>query len=399
MTSDSFSSAPSGSAVEFALTDRPILIVDDDEMIREFVKMHLSIDGFENIETAENGAVALEKVETFHPDLIILDMKMPVLDGFGVLKALRSQTETEDLPVLVTSALDTHEGRNEILRHGASNLLSKPIDAEIMLRRCRDMLERYLLIQELTRYRMRLDYELSAAREMQRQIVPSAEAAMEVANRYGCEVASHYQPSSELGGDFWGIRTIDDDRFMVFTADFSGHGVAASLNTFRLDAIIKEMDITSPSPSDFLANINASLYSLLEPGQFATMLCAIVEPKNNRLVYAGAAAPEPIFGNVTTHDASLQDGSGLLLGVRENSTYEDKKIDFPKGSFMFLFSDALFESPNLKGNALETDGVLALARDAIGRSPATPLEFLLSEFYRDVSQPLNDDLTAIWLSH
>ena len=90
--------------------------------------------------------------------------------------------------------------------------------------------------------------------------------------------------------------------------------------TFRLDAIIKEMDGTSLSPADLLANINASLYTLLEPVQFKTMLCAIIEPKNDRLVYAGAAAPEPIFGNVTTQNASLLDGSGILLGVRENST-------------------------------------------------------------------------------
>ena len=138
------------------------------------------------------------------------------------------------------------------------------------------MLERHFLIQELTRYRLRLDHELSAARDMQRQILPSDEDAKEITNRYGCEIAAHYRPSSELGGDFWGIRNIDEDRFMLFTADFSGHGVAASLNTFRLDAIIKEMEVTSPSPADFLANINASLYTLLEAGQFATMLCAII---------------------------------------------------------------------------------------------------------------------------
>lgn len=117
--------------------------------------------------------------------------------------------------------------------------------------------------------------------------------------------------------------------------------MAPSLNTFRLDAIIKEMEVTSLSPADFLANIKASLYTLLEPGQFATMLCAIIEPKNDRLVYADAAALEPIFGNVTTQNASLMDGSGILLGVRENSTYEDKEIEFLKGSFMSLFSDAL----------------------------------------------------------
>ena len=215
------------------------------------------------------------------------------------------------------------------------------IDAEMLLRRCRDMLERHFLLQELTRYRLRLDHELSAARDNQRQIVPSDEDAKEITNWYGCEIAAHYQPSSELGGDFWGIRNIDENRLIFFTADFLGHSVAPSLNTFRLDAIIKEMEVTSPSPADFLANINASLYTLLEPGQFATMLCAIIEPKNDRLVYADAAALEPIFGNVTTQNASLMDGSGILLGVRENSTYEDKEIEFPKGSFMSLFSDAL----------------------------------------------------------
>ena len=73
------------------------------------------------------------------------------------------------------------------------------IDAEMLLRRCRDMLERHFLLQELTRYRLRLDHELSAARDNQRQIVPSDEDAKEITNWYGCEVAAHYQPSSELG--------------------------------------------------------------------------------------------------------------------------------------------------------------------------------------------------------
>ena len=230
-----------------------------------------------------------------------------------------------------------YNSNNKIIN--LSNLVF--IDAEMLLRRCRDMLERHFLIQELTRYRLRLDHELSAARDNQRQIVPSDEDAKEITNWYGCEIAAHYQPSSELGGDFWGIRNIDENRFIFFTADFLGHSVAPSLNTFRLDAIIKEMEVTSLSPADFLANIKASLYTLLEPGQFATMLCAIIEPKNDRHVYADAAALEPIFGNVTTQNAPLMDGSGILLGVRENSTYEDKEIEFPKGSFMSLFSHAL----------------------------------------------------------
>lgn len=384
--------------VELELSSCPILIVDDDEMICEFVKMNLLLVGFHNIETVFDGAQALERVKTFDPDLMILDMSMPVLDGFGVLKELRSNPETEELPVLVTTALDTHEGRNEVLRHGASNLISKPIDAEILIQRSQELLERRLLLRELTRYRNRLEHELSAAREMQRQIVPSEEDADAIAAQYGCRITSHYKSSSELGGDFWGIRALDDDRFMIFTADFSGHGVAASLNTFRLDAIIKEIDIPTASPADFLASVNRSLHVLLEPGQFATMLCAIVEPGQNRLVYAGAAAPEPIFGSDELDSIELKDGSGILLGARAGSTYEDREVAFPEGSFMFLFSDALFESADENGAVLDVEGVLDLTKKAVANNTDGRLQYVLEKFYADAVQPLNDDLTAVWLS-
>ena len=66
---------------------------------------------------------------------------------------------------------------------------------------------------------------------------------------------------------------------------------------------------------------------------------------------------------------------------------------------MFLFSDALFESPNQDGKALEIEGVLELTQSTIVKSPATPFDFVLSEFYKKESQPLNDYLPAIWLSY
>jgi phosphoserine phosphatase RsbU/P len=392
--------ATANSPVELKISDCPILVVDDDEMICEFIRMNLLVGGFENIDIAMDGAEALAKVKTLNPDLMILDMSMPVLDGFAVLKELRGNPDYEDLPVLVTTGLDTHEDRNNVLRHGASNLISKPIDSEILIQRTKELLERRLLLRELTRYRNRLEHELSAARDMQSQIVPSAEFAGSIAAKYNCKIESHYRSSSELGGDFWGIRSIDEDRFMVFTADFSGHGVAASLNTFRLDAIIKEMEIPSGSPAEFLALVNSSLYTLLEPGQFATTLCAFVEPGRNRLVYSGAAAPEPIFGRTDAQELRLEDGSGMLLGVREGSVYDDREVAFPNGSFMFLFSDALFESPTVDGgDALEIEGVMALAKDALTNAPAAPLEHLLKRFDAEVEQPLNDDLTTVWLSH
>ena len=125
------------------------------------------------------------------------------------------------------------------------------------------------------------------------------------------------------------------------------------------------------------------------------MLCTFVEPRRNRLIFSGAAAPEPIFGKMDTRELRLEDGSGMLLGVRDGSVCEDRELAFPKGSFMFLF-----ESPTVDGgDTLEIDGVVDLAKDALTNASVAPLEHILKRFDAEVEQPLNDDLTTVWLSH
>lgn len=123
------------------------------------------------------------------------------------------------------------------------------------------------------------------------------------------------------------------------------------------------------------------------------MLCTFVEPRRNRLIFSGAAAPEPIFGKMDTRELRLEDGNGMLLGVRDGSVCEDRELAFPKGSFMFLFSDVLFESPTVDGSdTLEIDGVVYLAKDALTNASVAPLEHILKRFDAEVEQPLNDDL-------
>ena len=90
----------------------------------------------------------------------------------------------------------------------------------------------------------------------------------------------------------------------------------------------------------------------------------------------------------------------MLLCVRDGSVYEDREVAFPKGSFMFFFSNALFESTTVDvGNALEIDGVVDLGKDALTNASAATSEHILKRFDAEVEQPLNDDLTTVWLSH
>lgn len=103
-----------------------VLVVEDDRDVYEFLESLLQARGY-NVQLAWNGKVGLDLVKEFKPDLIMLDLLMPRLDGFGFLKVLFGSTGSR-AKVLVLSALEEMEHVEEALRLGASGYLMKPVD-------------------------------------------------------------------------------------------------------------------------------------------------------------------------------------------------------------------------------------------------------------------------------
>lgn len=102
-----------------------ILVVDDESDIRELLTDELLDSDFEVIE-AENGAEALNRVYNDHPDLVLLDLMMPVLDGVQVLKTLKSNPYTSKLPVVLLTAVSADEGEQRCMELGANHYVTKP---------------------------------------------------------------------------------------------------------------------------------------------------------------------------------------------------------------------------------------------------------------------------------
>jgi two-component system, chemotaxis family, chemotaxis protein CheY len=105
------------------MTDQPILVVDDDPSILATLAEFLDMEGY-TVQTASNGAEALRSLERIQPSMVLLDMRMPVLDGWGFVRALHSQGRS--LPIMVmTAAQDAREWAEEV---GAIGYLAKPFD-------------------------------------------------------------------------------------------------------------------------------------------------------------------------------------------------------------------------------------------------------------------------------
>ena len=203
------------------------------------------------------------------PHLLLLHAGLPGF-GPGLLAGLRAEAHLCDVPILVLGRFAGSHHRRALMQAGASDLLARPLTlAELSARLSVHLENRRLdrslqeVIRSLRTYHHGAMQRMALAREMQLGLLPDATACRLLESRYGITLDSHFESSSELGGDLWGARPLDDQRFGLFLCDFTGHGVAAALNTFRLHALLARTDLPADDPAETLAALNALLVGLL----------------------------------------------------------------------------------------------------------------------------------------
>lgn len=108
---------------------RRILVVDDEHQLCELLKLRLSEEGFD-VETASNGAEALLAAHSRRPDLILLDIAMPILDGHGTLLALRKSPTTAEVPVIMLTAIDNPSSVADSWASGVDFYITKPFELD-----------------------------------------------------------------------------------------------------------------------------------------------------------------------------------------------------------------------------------------------------------------------------
>lgn len=370
-----------------------ILIIEDDPLARELLHGLFEQQGFRHIEDATHGAEGFEKTISFRPNLVITDILMPDVDGYEYCRRVRALEDKTlaQVPILVQTVLKNIAERTQVFDAGATDYLAKPAEPHEIMARSIVHLEREIMLRELRDFSHRIHQELDTARDSQRVLFPSNVLVEELSEQYSLEIHHHFTSSSELGGDFWGIMPLSETQLAVHMVDFSGHGVSAALNVFRLHALMHNLPSIDHAPGDYLQELNAILVPLLPSGQFATMFYGIIDIEEGTLAYASAAAPPPLlFHADRAHEALASDG--LLLGVDAKATYETRTIPFDPGDCLLLYSDALIETPNHKGALWSVEDLAQHFKRAFppyGDSFA----FLLEEFNASCGDTLRDDLS------
>lgn len=384
-----------------SIKNAKILIVDGLSDVDGPMASHLRRGGYSNIARASvEDAVAAARRQP--PDLIVADVDADSASGPALCRLVRAEARLTEVPVLLATDFTQAEVRAAIFAAGATDLIFKPVNAEELLARVGVHLERRRLVGRLMDFQNRIAEEIEHARGMQESLLPAPFEIGEIEGRYPVKLASYYKASLGLGGDMWGMQSLSPSRLLVFSADFSGHGVGAALNTFRLHSFLLGSRHRTSDAAGWLEQANRFLCDVLPIGQFATMFCGIIDFEANTLSYAVASSPPPLL--LSAHEPEgfrAIDSRGLPLGVVRHESYRNFECAFEPGSVLFLFSDALIETPTPSDPIFTPAGLAAFLdgqgahcgpehiRDAvIGRLHAAPLRGTPS-----------DDLTILVLQH
>lgn len=393
------SEAHSGAAIclDNSIRGSKILVVDDQKMVRELLKIYLNAGGYQNLIFAADGDEALDAIAAEEPDLVVLDLQMPRMSGLEVCKALRADPQSRMLPVLVQTAADSAEDRAEVFRSGATDMVGKPInDAELLARVGIHLQNRHML-RQLSQYRESMEHDLKMARDMQHRIMPNDRGLAKLHEKYGIEIRSHFETCDSLGGDMWNVWPLNEDRIGFHIIDFTGHGVVASLNTFRFQSLVTATGFDGSNQEAYIEKINNRLHGLLPSGQFATAIGGYIDIRENVVRYTAAAGPKPFLISPEAPEGVFLPSDGRPLGMTGDAKYPEREVPFPPGSSLFLYSDALTETPDMINPVYNEDRIQQALTGGLDPD-GHPFDVILADFLDRAAGPLNDDLTMVMLS-
>jgi len=383
-----------------------ILVIDDEEDIREVLKDRLEFSSY-RVLTASNGVEGLACIRVERPDVVLLDLQMPVLDGLGMLRGIAAgQLET---CVIIMTAHGTIQRAVQAMKGGATDFLLKPIDPEDVERVIRRALEQARLRRENLRLQqalreaqdqllLEMQRELRIAHEMQMGLMPQESPTIP-----GFEIAGMCVPANEVGGDYFNYVWLDEGRTRLafLVADVSGKGMAAATVTMRFNEMLRYEARGRSAPREILRGLNASLCGQIGAETFVTCCLGALDAPGRSVRLASAAHPCAYHYVAREGEARKVEASGLPMGMPlpegAGGDYSEAEAQMAPGDLLVLYSDGIPEAQDAKGEFYEEGRLEGAVRGGAAEMGARALAH---EVVRDVTAfrgeaPQMDDMTVV----
>jgi sigma-B regulation protein RsbU (phosphoserine phosphatase) len=355
--------------------EKTVLLVDDEPANIQIVNSILR-DTYKT-RIATSGAKALELAnQNPAPDLILLDVLMPEMNGYEVCSRLKSAEHTRDIPVIFLTGQTDIDDETKGFEVGAVDYIHKPFSPAVVQARVRTHLVLRGIREQLAKQLQTIQCEMDTARQIQLSILPREIPAIR-----GLDIAARYLPMTAVAGDFYDFIPIDDHRIGILVADVSGHGMPAALISSMLKIALDGQSACATDPASVLAGLNHALCGKFQ-GHFVTAVYVMVDTEKQSLLYAGAGHPPLITMDHAAGEARDFVENGLFLGTFPDATYSSIEIPFKAGDWGVLYTDGVLEMTDPSEEQFGLDRFKQFLRENQHLSVGQFVDALLDELSR-----------------
>ncbi len=311
---------------------RVVLAVDDDEFILRLLAATLRGAGYAVL-TANVPEEALLLAATSHPDMILLDLMMPRIDGVTLAARLRADPVTADTPIILVTASVVEEAVSEAFNAGIDDYVTKPVNRPLLLARMAALFRARQNTHNAS-FDAELARDLAEASEVQQSLLPTLPMRDGRWQATGCLV-----PWGAVGGDAIDLMTGCDGSTIAVVVDVSGHGIAAALLAASVCSELRTLVQTRPLPESLLA-LNARI-AANDTGKYACI--AAIELHDSQVTIINAGLP-PVLVLRRGRLVDTVAASATPLGLFGDLAIEQTILHLEPGDRLVMMSDGLTES-------------------------------------------------------
>ncbi len=361
-------------------TQKTILIVDDTPINIGVISGALKDSFATKVATSGEKALAIASGKE-KPDLILLDIMMPEMDGYEVCRRLKADPDTRDIPVIFLTSQTEAEDETKGFEVGAVDYIHKPFSAAVVKARVRTHLMLREAHAQIARQLVEINTELEMARQIQLSILPSSTPKIA-----GMDIVARYIPMTSVAGDFYDFIVVDERHVGILIADVSGHGLPAALIASMLQVALTAQARHVSEPGKVLAGLNQALCGKFQHN-FVTAAYVYVDLEKNVMKYGGAGHPPLLLWRKSTGSAGQLMENGLVMGQFEEATYDSLEVPIEAGDRFVLYTDGILETSNPAQEEFGTERFMKFM-ETNNKLPAGPFaDALLLELARWLEQP------------
>lgn len=371
------------------LTESRILIVDDVKANLDVLVQALRDDY--KLSVAVNGEAALRSAEKSPPDLVLLDIMMPGIDGYEVCRRLRAAPATLEVPVMFLSSLDEAGNKALGFEVGGNDYLTKPFEILEAKARVRSLLKAKAYSDSV---KEKIASELRIAREIQTGILPSD--ITEMTRGTGLDIHAALEPAKVVGGDLYEVVHTDDGRVVVVIGDVSGKGIPAALFMAVTMTLIRTMARQYTRPDEIVRHVSDALSAHNPQNMFVTIFCAVFDLRTGGSTYASAGHPSPVLLRPGQPPDLPFISTGMMAGLFADMPIDSLPLDARSGDTLVLYTDGVTEAFNSTDQAFGEKGLLGQLTESPGGSAAETVASVVAAVQKHADQsPQSDDITVL----